>query len=74
MNKVQKFRKLLAEQGIEMTIKEANEAFDNAHKFIKKSKKISMINLWRMQKENIEGISQKEKEELINLYKKAKEL
>jgi hypothetical protein len=74
MNKIQKFRSLLAEQGIEMTIDEAQSAFNNAQKFIKKSKKISMMSLWKMQKANVEGISDEEKDQLINLYKKAKEL
>lgn len=74
MNKIQIFRKILAEQGIEMTIQEAQQAFKNANKFIKRSKKISTMDLWQMQKTEIENISEEEREQLINLYKKAKEL
>lgn len=74
MNKIQIFRKLLAEQGIEMTIEEAEKAFENANKFIKRSKKISIMDLWQMQKTQVENISDEERDQLINLYKKAKEL
>lgn len=74
MNKVQKFRTLLAEQGIEMTIEESQQAFKNANRFIKRSKKISIMDLWKMQKTKIDEISEEEKNQLINLYKKAKEL
>jgi 1,2-phenylacetyl-CoA epoxidase PaaB subunit len=74
MNKIQIFRKILAEQGIEMTIEEAEQAFKNANKFIKRSKKISIMDIWEMQKTEVENISAEEKDQLINLYKKAKEL
>lgn len=71
MNKIQKFRELLAEQGVEMTIEQANEAFKNARNLIKKSKKISMMDLLKISSDEI---SDSEKDQIINLYIKAKEL
>jgi len=71
MNKIQYFRKALAEQGVEMTIQQAQEAFKNAQILIKKAKKISMIDMLRLKTNKI---SDEEKNQIINLYIKAKEL
>lgn len=74
MNKILKFRNILAEQGIEMTVEEAKDAYSTASKFIKKCKKISLMNIWQIKDINYEGISEDEKKQIIDLYRKAKEL
>lgn len=71
MNKIQYFRKALAEQGIEMTMEQAHEAFKNAQILIKKARKISMIDILKIKTNKI---SDEEKNQIINLYIKAKEL
>lgn len=73
-NKIYMFRKILAEKGIELTPEEAKKAYSMSRKFIKKSKKISMQDLWNMQETNVDGLSKEEINDLINLYKCAKDL
>lgn len=74
MNKIQQFRKILAEQCVEMTIEEAKQAYKMAKSIIKRSKKISMMDLWDMKNTNIKGMSEEEKEKLIKIYEEAKQL
>jgi 1,2-phenylacetyl-CoA epoxidase PaaB subunit len=71
---IQVFRKILAEQGIEMTIGEAQQAYKMAKSIIKRSKKISMMDLWEMKNIHIEGMSEEEKENLIKIYEEARQL
>ena len=68
------FRMLLAEEGTEMTPLQAKKAYIASRSIIKTSKKMSMMDIWNMQESEMEGVSDEEKEELINLYKNAKDL
>lgn len=68
------FRMLLAEEGTEMTPLQAKKAYIASRSIIKTSKKMSMMDIWNMQESEMEGLSDEEKEELINLYKNAKDL
>ena len=65
---------LLAEEGTEMTPLQAKKAYIASRSIIKTSKKMSMMDIWNMQESEMEGVSDEEKEELINLYKNAKDL
>ena len=63
----------LAEQGIEMTLDEAKNAIKEMKQFIKKSKKMSIKDIWMLEETKIKGFSEEEKESIIKLYKVAKE-
>jgi hypothetical protein len=67
-NKLIKFREVLAEQGKELTLQEAKVVYDSAMKMLKRSKKLSQVDLWNMQNLKIEGMSEEEKQEAIMLY------
>lgn len=73
MNRLKKFRMTLAEQGIEMTLDEAKNAIKEMKQFIKKSKKMSIKDIWMLEETKIKGFSEEEKESIIKLYKVAKE-
>jgi len=68
------FRMVLAEQGTEMTPDEAKKAYSASKSIIKTSKKMSMVDIWNLQDCEIEGMSEKQKKELVDLYKNAKEM
>ena len=53
IDKIQKFRKLLAEQGTELTIKQAELLYKSALGIMKRSKKLSQADLWEMEDCNI---------------------
>ena len=72
MNKIAKFRNVLAEKGIEMTLEQATKVYKMSNDLIKRSKKMSMKDLWAIQ--DVEGVSQEEKDQIIKLYQHAKEL
>lgn len=72
--KISKLRNLLAEQGMELTFEEAKLAFNSANKLIKRSKRISQLDLWSMQDVDIEGMTEEEKQAAINLYQYIKDL
>jgi hypothetical protein len=63
---------MLAEQGVEMTMEQAKKAYKMAGKFMKSAKKVSVADIWSIQ--SAEGLSQKEKDDIIRLYQFAKEL
>lgn len=73
-SKVLAFRAVLAESGVEMTPKEAKMAYRASRDIVKKSRSMSMADIWRLRSEKVEGISDKEKEQMIELYMRAKEL
>lgn len=73
-DKIQKFRKILAEQGTELTIKQAEFLYKSAMKIVKRSKKLSQSDLWEMEKCQIDGMTEKEKEEAISLYQHIRDL
>lgn len=64
-NKLQAFRNLLAEKGIEMTPEEAKEAYRTLKKFIKAARGLSLQDIWDMEAYN---------KQYADLYKRAKEL
>lgn len=74
IDKIQKFRKLLAEQGTELTIKQAEVLYKSALDIMKKSKKLSQADLWEMEDCNIEGMTEEEKEQAISLYQHIRDL
>lgn len=72
--KITKLRNFLAEQGLEFTTKQAEFLYESANDLIKRSKKLSQLDLWKMQDMQIEGLSEKEKEEAIMLYQHIKDM
>ena len=72
--KIQKFRKLLAEQGTELTVLQAKILYKSALKIIKKSKKLSQLDLWEMENLKIDGMTDKEKDQAISLYQHIRDL
>jgi hypothetical protein len=72
VNKIAKFRNVLAEKGIEMTLEQATKVYKMSNDLIRRSKKMSMKDLWAIQ--DVEGVSQEEKDQIIKLYQHAKEL
>jgi hypothetical protein len=68
------FRMILAEEGTEMTPEDAEKAFLASKSIMKTSKRMSMIDLWNLEDCVLEGMDDKQKKELVNLYKNAKEL
>ena len=63
--RLEKFRELLAENGIEMTPEEASEAYRATKKFIKVAKELSMKEIWEVERHN---------KDYAKLYMKAKEI
>lgn len=74
IEKVAKFRQLLAEQGTELTIEQAKELYSSALGLLKRSKKISQSDLWAMENEKIAGMTEEEKQQAISLYQHIREL
>lgn len=72
MNKIAKFRNVLAEKGIEMTLEQATKVYKMSNDLVRRSKKMSMKDLWAIQE--MDGVSQEEKDQIIKLYQHAKEL
>lgn len=66
------FRNILAGMGTEMNIEEAERAYDASRDVVERSKKMSMMDLWEI--ESMEDVPLKEREEVLGLYRSAKEL
>lgn len=73
-NEVLAFRSLLAEGGTEMTPDQAERAYRASRMMVRKSRRMSMLDLWVMRREEVEGMSDEERDELVDLYMRAKEL
>lgn len=73
-DKIAIFRNLLAEQGKEFTLEEAKKIYNQSIKLLKKSKKMSQMDLWKMQDVKIEGMTEAEKQDAIMLYQHIREL
>lgn len=69
-----KFRNLMSENGYEFTPDQASEIYKDAKKIIKKAKKLSQVDFWNLKDQKFEGITEKEKNEIIEIYKRAKEI
>lgn len=70
--KVVHFRRMLAEMGIEMTLEQAGKAYDMSRDMIKRARKMSMKDIWNLEK--VEGFSDEDKRQLAMLYMHAKEV
>lgn len=68
------FRMLLAEGGTEMTPKQAEKAYITSKSIVRTSKMMSMVDIWNLQESEVEGMSEKERQEIVELYKSAKDL
>jgi hypothetical protein len=64
-SRIDKFREMLAESGVEMTPEEAKEAYRATRKFIKVAKGLSLKEIWQVAEHN---------EDYARLYMKAKEI
>lgn len=73
-NEILAFRMLLAEEGTEMTPIQAKKAYLASKSIVKTSRKMSMMDIWNLEESEADGISDSEREELVNLYKNAKDL
>ena len=72
--KMIRFRNLLAEQGMEMTVEQAKETYKLARYIVKSARKMSTVQFWTMLETEVEGISEEDKKQLVSLYQCAKEL
>ena len=52
----------------ELTLDEAKVVYKSAMKILRRSKKLSQLDLWNMESIEIEGMTEKEKQEAISLY------
>lgn len=66
------FRNILAGMGTEMTIEEAERAYDASRDVVERSRRMSMEDLWEI--EAMEDVPIEEREEVLGLYRSAKEL
>lgn len=73
-NKIQAFRMLMAEEGTEMTPKQAKRAYKASKSIVRRSRMMSMIDIWSLEDLDMEGFSRDERMDLVDLYKTAKEL
>jgi hypothetical protein len=71
-NEILAFRSLLAEKGLEMTPRQAREAYKASKSIVNTSRKMSMLDIWNL--EEVEGMSSEERKSLVEIYKSAKEL
>lgn len=58
--------------GIEMTLEQAEKAYDMSRDMIKRARKMSMKDIWNLEK--VAGFSDDEKRQLAMLYMHAKEV
>lgn len=73
-NRIRAFRMLLAEEGTEMTPKQAKKAYRASRSIVRRSKMMSMMDIWNLEDLEAEGMSREELDDLVDLYKTAKEL
>lgn len=73
-SKIQQFRRVLAEQGQELTIEQASEVYRMAKSVMKKAKNMSLFDLWNLENREIKEMPEDQKKQIINLYRSAKEM
>lgn len=73
-NKIVLFRNALAEMGMEMTMDEAAKMYMMAKDIVSRSKKMSVKEMWDIMEIKNSGMSEEEKEQIVELYRTAKEL
>ena len=66
------FRNILASMGTEMNIEEAKKAYEASKKIMKRSRSMSMLDLWEI--EGMKEVPMKDRQQALDLYRKAKEL
>lgn len=71
---LEKFRNLMAENGHEFTPEQAGEVYKNAKKIIRIAKRISQVDIWNLIDEKFDGFDEKEKNQIVDLYRKTKEI
>lgn len=74
MNRANRFRSVLAEQGIEMTPDQAREAYRMARKLRKVARRLSMEDFWVMEEDETLGMPREERLQMIELYRVAQEI
>ncbi len=73
-NEILAFRMILSEEGAEMTPDQAKKAYFASKSIMKTSRMMSMIDFWDLEDNNVEGMTEKERNEMSYLYKNAKDL
>lgn len=71
-NEIMAFRSLLADMGTEMTPEQASRAYKASRRLIKRSRSMSMKDLWDIQE--MEDVPAMDREQILELYRGAKEL
>ncbi len=67
---VREYRNQLAEEGVEINFEEAEERYDAIRNLIRKSRNMSQLDIWKLEEmKPMEGFSEKDHDDLINLYK-----
>jgi hypothetical protein len=66
------FRNILASMGTEMNIEEAKKAYEASKKIMKRSRSMSMLDLWEI--EGMKEVPMEDRQQALDLYRKAKEL
>lgn len=74
MNKANRFRSVLAEQGIEMTPEQAKEAYRMARGLRRTARRLSMEDFWAMEEDETLGMPREERIQMIELYRAAQEI
>lgn len=74
MNKANKFRATLAQQGIEMTPDQAKEAYRMARCLRSTARRLSMEDFWDMEEDETLGMPREERLQMIELYRVAQEI
>lgn len=72
--KVNKFRAILAEQGIEMTPDQAERTYKMASKIRKTAKRLSVKDLWEIEENENIGMTKEERSQIVELYRSAKDI
>lgn len=73
-NKIALFRNKLAETGMEVTMEEAAKLYAMAGDIVSKAKKMSVEDMWNILDVDAEGLSSEDKEQIVELYRSAKEI
>jgi hypothetical protein len=73
-NKIALFRNMLAEGGMEMTMDEAAKVYLMADDIVSRAKKMSVEDMWDILDLEAEGMSHEDKEQIVELYRTAKEI
>jgi hypothetical protein len=73
-NKANEFRALLAENGIEVTPDQAKKIYKMTARLRKLARKMSTVDLWRIEEDDSIGMPREERQQIADLYRAAKEI